>query len=300
MVRALGLHRSRGCSNRHLTIIAFAVSLAACGEVRLAEVKSTGDQPRQLAVAEDIPGARSACENGVTTAKLDVLFVIDDSVSMADTQAALKEQITRFVARFAQLRFDYRLAVTTTSLDGRKRPPGALVSCDGVKVVTGDDPKRAAQDFATVLGCVDTKGSDDEYGVLAATLALMPEEHAVTRADRFAGELRWDGARDTDFLRADARTLVVIVSDEDDRSDMALDVDALRAQIPQDFRLVAVVDPAPGPKQGCASTNAWEGAPNYHAALQRLAARGTLVDFCSDVATTVDMVALEALRLSCQ
>lgn len=259
------------------------------------------EPPTRVPVLGPIPGSEGSCPNGVRNPRLDVLVILDDSQSMQDSQTEMKQQAARLVGRLAQLNLDYHLALTTTSLDGARRVPGALVQAGAVKVITRKDSLNAARDFWALLDAVDTKGGAQEYGLLTASLALSTSAQQHTMKDEFGNPHLVAGALDPDFVRPDARTLVVIISDEDDESTVPTHPRELLALRPAkaDLRVVAIVDPSDGPKQGCKSSSAWTGTPAYHDAMMALDGRGQIVDFCAELEHTVDLVALLALEQSC-
>ncbi len=53
-------------------------------------------------------------ENRIITAKMDILWVIDNSESMEDNQQHLRENFNSFITDFIKKGYDYRIAVTTT------------------------------------------------------------------------------------------------------------------------------------------------------------------------------------------
>ena len=257
--------------------------------------------PAQMPRLDPLPGSEGACENGMTNPALDILIILDDSRSMADSQTAMKEQSARLVGRLTQLGLDYHLALTTTSLDGSRRGPGALVTAGRTKVVTPGDTLGAAQAFWHLLDEVDTGGGVDEYGILTAAVALAAPTEQLTRYDEFGRSRTVSGARDPEFIRDNARTLVIIISDEDDGSTVPAHPHFLLQQRPkpEDLRVVAIVDPGAGPKQGCKKSSAWSGTPTYHDGVAALAGRGQIIDFCADFGTSVDLIALLALQQVC-
>ncbi len=127
--------------------------------------------------------------------KADMLFVVDDSQSMAEEQALLTANFEAFVDVVEGTRADFQAGVITTDVEadtaGLLR--GELISSES------DDISAA---FLEQLD-VGYYGSRDEQGLEAVSLAL-------------------DG-RNPDFLRPGARLNLVFVSDEDDHSPGTLD-----------------------------------------------------------------------------
>jgi len=167
--------------------------------------------------------------------KTDILFVVDDSGSMAEEQANLAANLDAFVTTLASspAKDQFQIGVTTTSVTGFSAaetsyvsgpnaaapaipyPAGALVAVEpatgrlrwdpGARAFTGN--RLLAAGSATLVSDfqanvrVGTGGSGKEQGLGAVRLALT---------DRIA-----DGTN-AGFLRPGARLAVVILSDEDD------------------------------------------------------------------------------------
>jgi len=163
--------------------------------------------------------------------EMDILFVVDDSLSMGEEQSNLAENFPAFIDVLDQ-RYggngrpvDYRVAVTTTgrSVDytvsypigyptGPTNIPVSVVGANGAFL---DDPscgaprrwlERGDDDVTGVFSCqakVGTGGPDLEMPLLATELAFV---------DRVA-----DGTN-AGFLRPNALLAIVILTDEDDCS----------------------------------------------------------------------------------
>ena len=177
--------------------------------------------------------------------KVDILWVIDDSCSMSEEQAALAANLGGFIAYANSQNVDYHVGVVTTDVDAANRQ-GKLVnrtSDPANRIVTRNTQPSAEQVFRTntMLG---TSGSGIEQGLQAARLALSPP----TRDMENAG-----------FLRADARLAIIIVSDEEDQSPGPADVyidffrDVKGFNNPQLVSLHAIAGDVPN---GCATADA--------------------------------------------
>jgi hypothetical protein len=175
--------------------------------------------------------------------QLDLLFVVDDSGSMAEEQASLAANFAE-VARFLQAdlggRADVRVAVTTTDL-ARAERRGAFVQptrpgCEGMAPVLALGPGTASaadtvESIAAQLACltdVGVRGANREKGLEAMRWALDcngPNAAAFGRCCVADGDGRAVYDRqclDTpEFLRPDALLAVVFLTDEDDCSDPA-------------------------------------------------------------------------------
>ena len=168
---------------------------------------------------------------------VDVLFVIDNSCSMADEQQAIAQNFQSFIqqARFRQV--DFRLGVTTTTVLGSG---GALV---GPPLSPQTSNLESA--FADQAN-VGTGGSAQELGLEALRGAIRRAESGFT-----------DNAR---LLRRGTEKVFVIVSDEDDRS--RLPVLSYVVDVEQRYAdpVVAVVS---GGRNGCARGGTAQAAPRY-------------------------------------
>jgi hypothetical protein len=136
----------------------------------------------------------------------DILFVIDDSGSMAGEQATLQAGLDAFIQELASyaVQSDFQIGVTTTSVvdfgvadDGTSG--GDLVSPPGVMV--SSDPALVTKFQSAVV--VGTSGYGREQPFTAARRAV--EKSAA-------------GGPNAGFLRAGAKLAIVFLSDEDDCS----------------------------------------------------------------------------------
>jgi len=133
------------------------------------------------------------------TLRVDVLWVVDNSGSMANERERLAEAFERFMRVLARRRIDYHVGVTSTHVD--EESGGELRSVDGVHMITPE----TANEVAVFSAMVDFPAGRErrEQGLEAARLALSPPLS--------------DGAN-RGFLRPDSALAVVLVSDEDDGS----------------------------------------------------------------------------------
>ncbi|MFO0599002.1 MAG: hypothetical protein U0228_27080 [Myxococcaceae bacterium] len=166
--------------------------------------------PRQCDVFTQVP-----------VRKVDILWVVDSSGSMAPKQARLAANFQGFINQLvlANPPIDFHIAVTTTDTDdnnarGKLRswtlgassenyiactPMNGSVTCN-----TGANLNTVVTAF-TQMSAVGINGSASERGLYGAYLALTDPLNITTPAfDR--------------FVRPDAALYVVIVSDEDDSS----------------------------------------------------------------------------------
>jgi hypothetical protein len=129
----------------------------------------------------------------------DILWVIDDSISMADEQALVAAGFRSFLGALGDLDADTHLAVISTDMDLSNEQRGEM---------RGETPfLKAGDDYETEFRervQVGTSGSDKERGIQAA-------HHALTAEDL---ESQWGG-----FLRDGTVLALIFVSDENDCSD---------------------------------------------------------------------------------
>ncbi len=163
----------------------------------------------------------------VPPAKVDVLFIVDDSGSMSDKQHMLKNELPKLVQIATGWGQDYQLAVTTTDVEQTTGLRGRFKGFPPV-AKTGDDPAVFAQNLI-----VGITGSGDEKGLEAAWLALtggnvMETDITCVNApgqcpEYGPGLYLWclEGqcrGPNWGFLRDDAELVVIMVSDEEDSS----------------------------------------------------------------------------------
>jgi hypothetical protein len=168
------------------------------------------------------PGVRVDTYTQRSASKVDVLWVVDNSGSMAPRQENLGRNFQAFITLFRQGGIDFRLAVTTTDIFAR---PGELVGTPAVLSPTTPELEAAFERNVRV----GTTGSAYEAGLEAARLALLRQEEegapwrdalAVCEAGCETDACRGDCAAryPVAFLRPGAFLYLVFVSDEEDRS----------------------------------------------------------------------------------
>ncbi|MEO1480726.1 MAG: vWA domain-containing protein [Myxococcota bacterium] len=174
-----------------------------------------------------------------TEGRTDVLFVIDNSGSMAEEQEKLKENIQFFIDVLTRSVNDYQVGIVSTDIfrnpdpsctpccdqdtDGDGVPDwstcdaGRLIAADGRRRLfrrpRGDSLEQVEElteqlivDFNDTVTSIGTEGNATEAAFEAVRLALDPEGDVVTRALNFG------------FLRSNADLTLIFLSDEDDCS----------------------------------------------------------------------------------
>ncbi len=138
--------------------------------------------------------------------KLDILFVIDDSGSMAPYQTNLSNNFSAFINDFITKGYDFRIAVITSSAweagfyaAGSSQNRARFRSASGSAILDPDTP-NIANAFAQNISA-GTTGNGDERPLQSIQAAL---EHSFNSG--------------YGFPRSDAYMAVIIVTDEDDYS----------------------------------------------------------------------------------
>ncbi len=130
---------------------------------------------------------------------VDILWVIDDSNSMAEEQARVADGFESFILSIEETNIDFQLGVITTDMDLDNEQRAQLMG--NPRVLTADD--NYVQQFKNLVQ-VGTDGSDKEKGLSAALEALS---EPMISGDNIG------------FLRDDAILSIIFVSDENDCSD---------------------------------------------------------------------------------
>ena len=136
--------------------------------------------------------------------KVDILWVIDDTASMAEEQEALADAFASFSTGLQLAGLAWQVGVVTTDI--QTEDAGILLGDPWIVTPTTVDPDAALADIVQV----GTAGVAPEGGLGAAWLALSPP--------RIDDENRG-------FMRADAGLHVVVLSDDDDDSASVLGED---------------------------------------------------------------------------
>ncbi len=184
---------------------------------------------------------------GIASAKTDILFVVDDSGSMATKQQILASNFAGFIDQLARLpvKNDYQVAITTTSVDlwaggtafsSTFVSPFATAGISCNPAPNANDPYPAGA-LVRVAGTADvcsrqqlTTGTPRVLPVGSPTLVSdftenvyvgacgSGKEQGLRAAQLALSEPLLSGAN-AGFLRSGARLVLVIVSDDDDCSD---------------------------------------------------------------------------------
>ena len=158
--------------------------------------------PNEEVTIEQVSKVQSASELFKQTEdrenNLDILWVIDNSGSMADEQESVAKNFDAFISNFIKKNVDFRMAITTT--DSRELWKG-LVRKGSMETLTSAKAKEDQEIFINnfkELIKVGTQGNGVEIGM--ASITNFVEVHGAN------------------FLRDDAYFVVILVTDEDDQS----------------------------------------------------------------------------------
>lgn len=168
-----------------------------------------GNDPDHLDESNPTIGTESRCKKEVfrqvadADKKIDILWIIDNSGSMADEQTALGVNFSAFINDFIDKDVDFKMAISTTDTSNTAKK-GRMVTGSDTKLTSAKaklDEMQFKEDFRALVR-VGTLGSSYEKG-LAASEGFM-QKYAAT------------------FLRPEAYLAVVIVTDEEDQSAKAV------------------------------------------------------------------------------
>jgi hypothetical protein len=184
----------------------------------------------------NLPTACQSTAPEITPPKLDVLFVIDNSNSMREEQDAVARELTAFIDELSKgggVSTDFNIGVITTAVyqqvlfqgtkyyrdypgqAGRLQPVPNVLADGGLDIGTGSERLLKGNDPNLIdkfqrLVRVGTSGSGQETPFEAIRLALSPPLITTDLANNGNQE----------FLRDGARLLIVVLTDEDDCSEM--------------------------------------------------------------------------------
>lgn len=224
---------------RHLP---FVLLLAACSDYDLngPDMHDGKYNPPDL-------GAETNVDNitQVTVPSVDVLWVIDNSGSMAEEQKALRDAFPQFMRYFTDSGLDYHVGVVSTDMDNRNES-GKLVqdSSKSSRYVDSTMSEDEAISSFRERATLGINGSSSERGNDAMYAALVTERDKTN-----AG-----------YYRDEASLSVVIISDEVDQSRISTnEVISFLEQLKPEEGMVtysSIVGPAPN---GCATAERGRG-----------------------------------------
>jgi Mg-chelatase subunit ChlD len=213
-----------------------------------------------------------------TVRPVDVLFVVDNSGSMADEQENLAQNFGRFIQELSSdPKNDYRLAVITTDFDSpdAQERQGVVTPTWGPAPYyfsTGSDYQTACSPVADVKhGCF--RGPDPALRIIDSTRLTPAQQVAAFQANVRVGSCGSGTERglqamlngvslgcNAGFMRPDANLVVVLVSDEEDQSepgrDYVRDLLAASGKRADQVRVAAIVGSVDGRASLCNKSGA--------------------------------------------
>lgn len=182
-----------------VTLLVGTVGLVACSETSINSGSFVLEPPNPPDLEVPLQVDRTV---QTPVPAVDVLWVIDNSRSMAEEQRALGANFGSFINYFVGSGLDYHVGVVSTGFDDAG-DRGKLRSSGSHKWIDEDtrDPTGVFRDIAVMGtdGPADEKGRDQVYG-------------AIELLGRDAG------SPNAGFYRDDAALSVIVISDEDDAS----------------------------------------------------------------------------------
>ena len=206
--------------------------------------------------------------------KADLLWVIDDSCSMFDEQARLISNLSRFVAIADQTNADYQMGVVDT--DGASSSAGRLKRCFPAPALVGTGygtPEERQAAFECMFD-VGLQGGPDEQGLGAAKRALERALYDTSDANPNQG-----------LVREDASLSVVVVTDEDDSTELASRVveqfflSVKGFDNPEQFRFHSIIYPTTS-DEDCEES--FFGTPGFRYADMSRRTGGLIFNICRD------------------
>lgn len=194
--------KTKGLTRRLLVSVISNFLLAACSDVTFAP---TADAP---IIYSSGTALTDEFTQGFASKKLDILFVVDNSGSMAEEQERLGDRIDSFISTLHDI--DWQIGITTTDVsDGIHGLKGALLPLNGAAgtIITQKTPNYLQVFKNTVVrrettDCGSQCPSGDEQPLRAAIMAI--EKRNTTNFG---------------FFRQGADLGLLVLSDEDERSD---------------------------------------------------------------------------------
>ncbi|MEM6928046.1 MAG: vWA domain-containing protein [Myxococcota bacterium] len=177
----------------------FVGLVVACQEPIFGDAPEPAEPPPEGAPLDAVCITDTSIQTLEQTA--DVLFVVDNSGSMSDNQAALASNFPSFIEAISGSGLDYHVGVITTDVGDL----GHLRVIDGVRYITPTTPNPEV--IFSQMARVGTGGSPTEQGLATTYLAL---------------EVEVNEPENVGFYRPDAALHTIVVTDEDDHTPSTL------------------------------------------------------------------------------
>jgi len=153
--------------------------------------------------------------------QVDILFVVDNSGSMAEEQQNLRDNFDAFIRGADRFQNDFQIGVVTTDISAEDQS-GRLQGNPRI-IRTGPNAERQFSETANVgdQGLGDEKGLEAAYLALSDPLAFDSGVACRADADCAQSDRCVDGVcggPNRGFIRPDAALEVIFLSDEEDQS----------------------------------------------------------------------------------
>jgi len=176
-----------------------ATGVSGCSEVTFQESPKAAcngfDKPCTTTTVNNIEYNKFDYTLAVNPPQADILFIDDNSGSMYPEQQKMGDRFPNFLASLSNL--DWRIAITTTDVTSNGARGGLLEYSSGLRILSPSTPNKETLFLNTIRR--NETGSGDERGIYAANLTI-------------------DQRGQNNFFRPDAHFAVVILADEDERS----------------------------------------------------------------------------------
>ena len=240
------------------------VRVAVDGQPVLSVLEATGTGASQPARTDTFD---------FSTRQTDLLFIVDDSCSMAPAQEGLAQHVAAIANTLTGRGVDFHFGVVTTDMNNRARS-GRLIGMPSF--LDAQTPDLAAELEARVVPGI--MGNGNEQGILAARRAVTPPLAT---------------SQNMGFLRDAADLAIVIVSDEEDGSPNNPSITAVISELraAAGHGALSISGITGGPTQGCDGPYGdADAAPRYVELIGR-AGSGIWRSFCQDIGLSLRAIA---------
>ncbi len=214
--------------NRNVILLVLSVSILLLGfqncsqsKFTFSKVEENSSLSEPIDPIETIVSYNHKTSFEVTESKnsnVDILFVIDNSGSMAEEQAKIAQVFSGFIAQVAHM--NWRIAITTTDSNGSLN---VLETLPSVRYYIDTNTPNVNELFMSKIQ-VGLRGSGTELG-LTSVNSFLTKKSADYQS----------------FMRADATFVVINVTDSEETSSLTAEqfLQNAKAQLPKDKKFVS-------------------------------------------------------------
>jgi hypothetical protein len=150
-------------------------------------------------------------QQGVGNAKVDILFVVDDALSMVDTLQSVADRFTSFIVELNSA--DWQIGITTTDVsDGIYGQKGSLVPLEGAsgnqKILTASTPNKESV-FANTIVRPETISCGFSPSNPCASPWVQPIKASLLAIDKRNSD-------NQNFFRTGADLAIITISNKDE------------------------------------------------------------------------------------